>query len=360
MSSRTAGLLEIVHPGAWASLQDLGRPGLRRIGVPRSGALEPGWLRLANALLGNAEDCPAIEMIGGGLVVRALGEPLQVALAGRLSAEVGGTGSRRRLPSWRSLTLAPGETLRCVMLSGARVGYLALAGIDVPRRLGSASTCPRAALGGLDGQLLGPGDRIPGALIDGSERRLAAAPESEAEPIRVVLGPQDDHFERRSLARFLDTAYRVSGDADRMGLRLEGPRLRHAAGKGAEIVSDATVPGSIQVPGHGLPIVLLADGQTIGGYPKIATVISADLPRLAVLAPGQTVRFTAVAVSAAENLARAREAALRAAISAIVELPHRGEADLQALYGGANLISGVVDACPGRAGGARGAAQEQP
>ena len=126
-------------------------------------------------------------------------------------------------------------------------------------------------------------------------------------------------------------------------MRLDGPVLRHRPEKGSEITSDATVPGSIQVPGQGLPIVLLADGQTAGGYPKIATVISADLPRLAVMAPGQALRFAAVSVAAGELAARAREAALRALIGGIGPLEDARQVDAQALYA-VNLVSGVVDA----------------
>ncbi len=334
----------MVNPGALASLQDLGRTGWRTVGVPRSGALEPGWLRLANALLGNEENAPAIEFLAGGLVVRALESPARIALAGHFSAELSGADGQRRVDSWRSVTLASGETLRCGALSAGRVGYLALAGISVRRQLGSASTYPRAGLGGLDGRLLAAGACLPAAATSpGGETMLAHPPTLDATPIRVVLGPQDDYFAAESIADFLSEAYRISPAADRMGMRLDGPLLRHRPEKGAEIVSDATVPGSIQVPGQGQPIVLLADGQTAGGYPKIATVISADLPRLAVSAPGQSVRFTAVSVAVAERAARAREAALRALISAIGPLAEADTLDLRAIYA-ANLISGIVDA----------------
>ncbi len=336
--------VEIVFPGAMASIQDLGRPGFRRVGVPLAGALEPGWLRLANALLGNAEEAPAIEFLGGGLVVRALDRPVQIALAGHFSAAVCALGERRRIDSWRSVTLAPAATLRCGALAATRVGYLALAGISLPRQLGSASTDARAGLGGLEGRLLAVGDRLQLGAGSGREKILRTPPSIDTAPIRVVLGPQDDYFDAPSLARFLSETYAISAAADRMGLRLDGPSLRHRPEKGVEIASDATVPGSIQVPGQGQPIVLLADGQTAGGYPKIATVISADLPRLAVMALGQSVRFAAVSVAVAELAARARAVALRALIADIGPLPEAGRVDLQAIYE-ANLVSGVVDAC---------------
>jgi len=344
-------VLEVLSPGAMASIQDLGRSGWRHIGVPRSGALEPGWLRLGNALLGNPEDAPAIEFLAGGLAVRALQLPLQVALAGHVTAEVVHARGRRRLASWRSVSLDPGETLRCGRLAAGRVGYLALAGLEVVRHFGSASTYARAGLGGVDGRLLAPGVRLwVVAGSGGGERLLRRPPAVEEAPIRVVPGPQDDYFDAQQMATFFSQAYRISAAADRMGIRLDGPLLRHRPEKGAEIVSDATVPGSIQVPGSGQPIVLLADGQTAGGYPKIATVITADLPRLAVMAPGQALRFAAVSVAAAEQAARAREAELLALLAAIGPLAEGGDVDQQAIYT-ANLISGVVDA---------GAADGQP
>ena len=336
-------VLEVVSPGAMASLQDLGRPGLRRLGVPHAGALDGGWLRLANALAGNPENAPAVEFLAGGLWVRAGGLPLRLALAGHFSAEVVGSGERRRVDSWRSLTLAPGDSLRCGMPVVGRLGYLALAGMRLPQQFGSASTYVRAGLGGIDGRLLASGARLAGTSCHGGERVLRTPPLVDAAPIRVVLGPQDDYFDTPSLERFLGGTYHVSPAADRMGMRLDGPVLRHRPEKGSEITSDATVPGSIQVPGQGLPIVLLADGQTAGGYPKIATVISADLPRLAVMAPGQALRFAAVSVAAGELAARVREAALRALIAGIGPLEDARQVDAQALYG-VNLVSGVVDA----------------
>ena len=336
-------VLEVLSPGAMASIQDLGRFGLRRLGVPCSGALEPGWLRLGNALLGNPEGAPAIEFFAGGLAVRALHLPLQVAIAGPFAAELWHAAGRRRLASWRSVRLAPGETLRCGSPAAGRVGYLALAGLEVARQLGSASTYVRAGLGGVDGRLLVPGQRLSVAAGSGGERMLRSPPLLDEAPIRVVPGPQDEHFDALAMATLVGAAYRISPAADRMGIRLDGPLLAHRPDRGPEIVSDATVPGSIQVPGSGQPIVLLADGQTAGGYPKIATVITADLPRLALMAPGQTVRFAAVSVAAAEDAARARAAELRALIAGIGPLADAGDPDPQAIYA-ANLISGVVDA----------------
>jgi len=347
--SASSGRLRIVHPGAMASLQDLGRSGLRRAGVPRAGALQPAWLRLANLLAGNDEHLAAIEFFGGGLQLRADEAPLRVALAGPFSAEiVAADGGRRALEGWRSATLAPGEQLRCGMTRGARVAYVAVAGLAAPTLLGSASTYARAGFG----SLLAAGDvfSVPPAAGRG-ERMLAVPPATvgaidgttDSLPIRIVPGPQADYFDDSALEAFLACAYRVTAESDRMGMRLDGTTLVHRPEKGADIASDATVPGSIQVPGNGKPIVLLNDGQTAGGYPKIATVVSADLPRLAALPAGATVRFQAVSVVAAEAAARAAESDLKALAGSIVPAVVAGELDLDALYAG-NLLSGMVNA----------------
>jgi len=275
-----SGVLEILSPGAYASVQDFGRRGLRRLGVPWSGVLDVRLMRLANALAGQAEDAPVIECFDAGLHLAARGGPVRLAVTGAAELEIISGGARRTLAAWRSFTLAEGEELRLRDLVTRRLAVVAVAGLELPKVLGSRATYARAGIGGWRGRPLAAGDSLPvGSWADGPERGLPQAPEAESGPIRVVLGPQADHFTPDALAHFLNSEYRVSAAADRMGLRLDGPTLSHAGA--AEIVSDATVPGSIQVPGNGLPIVLLADAQTAGGYPKIATVINADLPRLA-------------------------------------------------------------------------------
>jgi 5-oxoprolinase (ATP-hydrolysing) subunit C len=310
--------LEIVSPGALASIQDLGRHGFRRSGVPRSGALEPAWLRLANALAGAPEDAPAIEFFLAGPTLRAVAGRVRLGVAGDVTAEVARGETSERLGSWRSVTLEPGDVLRIGPSRPARVGYVAVQGLSVPQTLGSASTFVRGGFGGHGGRPLRRGDLLAAARARARrELALPAAPPRPALPIRAVPGPQDDHFTGAALAVLFGEEYAVTHASDRMGMRLEGPRLAHRSPAGADIVSDAIVPGAIQVPGNGLPIVLLADCQTIGGYAKIATVASADLPRIAALAPGARVRFARVSVEEAEEAARAREAEVRALIATI-------------------------------------------
>lgn len=344
-------ILLITAPGALTMVQDLGRRGWRRYGVPGAGALDGGLLRIANALAGNAEGAPALEFFLAGPTLQAVDAPVQLGLAGDFAVTLQRGTERSELASWRSITLQPGDSLRVGPLRSGRIGYIAATGLTVPLVLGSAATYTRARLGGVAGRPLATGDRLVVAALPppppGSppaERVLVQAPTTYDGPIRVVPGPQDDHFDDAAWAAFLGATYRVSRDADRMGLRLEGAApLQHRPDKGAEIVSDAAVPGAIQVPGNGLPIVLLADGQTAGGYPKIATVISADLPRLAVAAVGTPLRFESVTVAQAEVLAREHEAGLRRLLSAIEPLALDGDVDLHAMYN-ANLVSGMIDA----------------
>ncbi len=340
MSTQTE--LEIVSPGAFASLQDSGRHGFRRIGVPWAGVLDRRLMRIANALAGRDEHAPVIECFDGGLHVVAHGGAVKLAVAGDAVVEVDGPDGRRQLAPWRSVTLADGEALRVRKMGSGRIAMVAIVGLELPAVMGSASTYVRAGLGGVDGRALAAGTRL--ALNDadawGSDHVLTQPPSADERPIRLVPGPQADHFSAAALEALVGGDYRVTAEADRMGVRLEGARLEHSGA--ADIVSDATVAGSIQVPGAGQPIVLLADAQTAGGYPKIATVITADLGRLAALRPGQTLRFATVTAAEGAQIARAAEAETRALIAAIRPLPADG-IDLVALYTG-NLVDGVVHA----------------
>ncbi|WP_418319537.1 biotin-dependent carboxyltransferase family protein [Piscinibacter sakaiensis] len=333
--------LEVLASGAFASLQDAGRRGYRRVGVPWAGVLDRRLMRIANALVGNAEAAPVIECFDGGLQLAARGGAVRIALAGDALVELERGGERQALAGWRSLLLGDGDVMRIKRIGAERIVMVAVEGLQLPAVLGSASTYARAALGGIDGRPLAAGARLPAvAATDRREQMLPEPPRAGSGPIRVIAGPQADFFSDAGLRDFADTDYRVTTDADRMGVRLEGPPLEHIGKR--EIVSDATVPGSIQVPGNGQPIVLLADAQTAGGYPKIATVIGADLPRLAATRPGQLIRFAFVDAAEGERLARSAEAETRALLASLRPLLIGG-VDEAALYG-ANLVTGAIDA----------------
>lgn len=293
--------LRSINPGALATVQDAGRMGYQRYGVPPSGAVDLFTFRIANALVGNEADEAAIEftLLGGAWAVE--GGACRVAVAGAFPVALNGTS----MPAFRALDLAPGDVLKIGAGAGGARGYLAVAGgFGFDPVLGSRSTHVRSGLGGLDGKPLAKDSRLPLRAPACEGAPLALDPRlarHDPGPVRVIPGPQDDYFDDAAMAAFLREAWTMHPQSDRMGLRLEGPPLTHA--RGFNIVSDGIAPGSIQVPGNGLPIVLLADRQSTGGYPKIATVVCADLPRLGQLRPGETVRFEAVPVEAAETLA---------------------------------------------------------
>jgi biotin-dependent carboxylase-like uncharacterized protein len=329
-------VFEVLNCPVPASIQDLGRSGYRHFGVPVSGALDSVSLRLANALVRNPPDAAVLEMRLTGPRLQAHA-PVRVALAHAEATIECADGSRKPLPAWHSTTLAPGDILKVGAVQGG-AGYLAVAGgFDVPAVLGSRATYARAGFG----SLLREGMSLPIGSADLNPPELAVlpAPTFEEGPIRVIPGPQREMFTDDAFATFASSDYTVTQEADRMGLRLAGPALKHVAG--ADIISDAVMPGAVQVPGDGRPIVLLADCQSVGGYAKIATVIAADLPRLGRLLPGNTLRFAAVDVETALAALRAQESWLAETIAGLKPLVTG--IDIDALYQ-ANLVDGVIHA----------------
>ncbi|NYZ17007.1 biotin-dependent carboxyltransferase family protein [Azospirillum sp. RWY-5-1] len=345
----TVPALKAIRPGLFTTVQDLGRFGFQELGVPVAGMLDPLALRLANALVGNPPGMAGVEIAYLGPSLRVEADSVRIAAAGPLAmtlerpGEREGEGRQPLLP-WRSHSLRRGDTLHLNSVSGAAVAVLAVAGgFALPAFLGSLSTYTRAGLGPLGGQPLREGTALPlaaPAAPTTADVELPEEPDYGSGPVRVVLGPQDDRFMEEAVRLFLTSSYTLGKQSDRMGLRLEGPALTHRAG--ADIPSDGLVTGSIQVPGNGLPILLLNDHQTIGGYAKIATVISADLPRVGRLRAGDRLSFAAVTVEEAEAIRRRQESHLAALVRGIRAVRPPGGVDLDALYA-CNLVSGVVD-----------------
>jgi biotin-dependent carboxylase-like uncharacterized protein len=338
------GGLEVLAAGLHTTVQDLGRTGWQAIGVPVSGALDGTALRLANRLVGNPPGAAALEILLSGPTLRVAADTVRIALAGCDATLAIDGASDRTVPAWQSLRL--GRSNIFTVFSGRRSASCVLAiegGVAVPPVLDSASTYARARIGGFAGRPLRAGDLLPLALADAPERSELRLPEpppaAEDASIRVVLGPQQECFTDAALATLVEAEYRVSNAADRMGMRLDGPKLSHRGGW--DIVSDAIATGAIQVPGSGQPILLLADHQTTGGYPKIATVVSADLPVVGRRRPGDALRFVAVSVAEAEELARDAERDLVALVASIEPVPAGRDVDLANLHA-VNLISGVV------------------
>ena len=327
--------LRVLAPGPLTTLQDGGRDGWLRVGVAPSGALDMRALAVANLLVGNRPNDGALEMTFSGGSFAVEGEPIRIAIAGAdMPLTIDGIAAAPN----RSHTLAPGALLRIGVAKSSARAYLAVSGgFAVAPVFGSVAVHLRSGIGG---PALRQSDVLPviaRAAPAAPELGIAATAPPAPSHIRVVLGPQQDYFTADAIAALLGAPYAVATRSDRMGLRLEGPRLAHK--KGFNIVSDGIAPGSIQVPGGGQPIILLADRQTTGGYPKIATVISADLPRLGQARPGDQMRFAEVTLDEAREARRALQAWLDGLPAQMVPL---GALDSERLLD-ANLISGVTD-----------------
>ena len=253
-------------------------------------------LAAANVLVGNARFAAAIEIGPFGAAFTARDGAVRVALAGASrNADIAG----RAVAFDSSMTLADGETLTLGFARSGSFSYLAIeGGIAGEAMFGSLSVNARAGLGSPYPRPLQAGDELQVAAASGAAERRIELPAGGDAPIRVVMGPQDDEFSDDAKALFLASEWKISATSDRMGYRLEGPAIKHLHGH--NIVSDGTVNGSIQVPGNGQPIVLMPDRGTSGGYPKIATVISADFGRFAQMPAGQGFRFKAVSMAEAQ------------------------------------------------------------
>lgn len=291
--------IKVIRSGMLTTVQDLGRPGHRAAGVPLGGAMDVFALRVANQLVGNAEDAAVLECT---LLGPELGFGADTVIA------VGGADFEG-LAAWQPRLVRAGERVKLgAVRSGCR-GYLAVAGgIDVSVVLGSRSTYLRAGFGGFEGRALRDGDRLK---VPDVTRHLTnhwridarILPGYSAAPtVRVVRGAQLDEFGGALFA----AEFRILPQSDRMGIRLGGDKLTRIGGA-AELVSSAVAPGTVQVPPDGQPIVLMADAQTLGGYPQAAQVISVDLPLMAQLRPGDRVKFAEVTLEEAHQLAFVRE-----------------------------------------------------
>jgi len=337
--------LDILSPGLATTVQDLGRPGYLHLGIPAGGALDAFSLRAANALVGNAPDVGALEIAYRGPRFRVAVRSARIACFGASASIVlRREGVRRKLDVGRSHCLLLGDEVDIGAVAGAAILYAAFeGGFDIAPALGAVSTYVRGGLGGWHGRALKAGDRLPLARHRVEDRAEAMLEGLELPPtrcLRVVDGPQTDHFADDQIAAFYNSEYGVGSGADRMGARLFGSPVSPA--RGHDIVSDAISLGSIQIPGDGQPIVLRCEHQTTGGYPKIATVISADWPALGRLAIGDKVRFQRVTMDEADAARRAYAVSVESLPTRITPVPV--EVDLASRLWAANLISGVCDA----------------
>lgn len=310
--------LRVIAPGASTTVQDLGRDGWRHLGVARGGALDPAQAMLANHLVGNARDAAVLEIAMRGPTL-AFDAPLRIALCGAaIDAWLEGSdGTRHAVPNGRPVALPAGTLVLGAIRHGLRAWLAIAGGIDVPVMLGSRGTDLRGGFGGLQGRVLRVGDALPlgaHAPID------ADAPRHPPWWVSLDTGPANAHPFRfvpsqEPVATTLSLrAWRVDPRSDRQGLRFSGEPLRIPA---RDRLSAPVAPGTIQLPPDGQPIVLLADAQTVGGYPRLGYIIAVDLPRMAQLRAGDEARFEPVDSIEAERLRRQRHAELARALLAV-------------------------------------------
>lgn len=304
-------LIKIIRGGMLTTVQDMGRYGYQRYGVTVSGAIDSWSLKVANILIGNEENCAGLEITMLGPQIEFCRDTCFSICGGDLSPLLDG----EKLPMWEGVRVRKGQMLSFGgRISGCR-SYLAVSGgIDVPEVMGSRSTFLRGSIGGHEGRPLKEGDVLCGGEAKGAAGLMRLRPGyrpafgGSQRELRVIMGPQEHHFTEEALKLFLSGIYTVTINSDRMGIRLDGDILQHK--HGADILSEAVSSGSIQVPAHGRPIILLGESQTTGGYAKIAAVITADLSYVAQCIPGDKVFFSPVTLEVARRLLMEREKSL--------------------------------------------------
>jgi len=302
MSSKPQPMIEIVRAGVLASVQDLGRTGYRRFGVCTSGALDPLSLYVGNRLVGNRSDAAGIEFTLGNATLRFHANGL-IALTG---ADCRATLDGAPVHAWRAIPVQRGQTLTLRVAQGGVRAYLCVAGgIDVPEMMGSRSTDLKAGFGGYEGRPLKDGDKLAvlpadttyapdisgDAVANKAARWTFDRAQDNTPVIRVLPGPEYDDFLAEAQVAFWESDWTLTPNSNRMGFRLQGPELQRKKQRSGDLLSHGVVPGVIQVPPSGQPIVLMADAQTTGGYPRIGVVIAADLWKLAQVRLGGAVRF---------------------------------------------------------------------
>lgn len=294
--------IKVISPGALTTIQDSGRFGFLQSGISVSGVMDSYSQRTANLLVDNPQEEAVLEVTLMGPILEFLSDT-RIAVTG---AAMQPKLNDEPVPMWQTIPVKEGDRLAFSSIQKGCRAYIAFAGgLDVPVVMGSKSTNLKAQIGGFQGRMLKREDIVPihAPVQQGNvwAARAEFIPEYSTQiTLRVVLGPQEDAFTSEGIHSLLNTEYQVTPANDRMGYRLEGEDITHKSG--ADIISDGIVMGAVQVPSNGQPIILMADRQTTGGYTKIATVISADLPLLAQAQAGTAIRFQQVSVEEAQRL----------------------------------------------------------
>lgn len=301
--------IKIINAGMLSTIQDGGRFGVMKYGFTQSGAMDSKAMSTANILVGNEPECAVIETTLLGITAEFTENTVIALSGGDFSAAINGTPIKRN----KAYAVNAGDTLAMSYAKSGVRGYLAVSGgFDVPEVMGSRSTNLKSQIGGFFGRKLAACDIIntfAPIITDTTGRELPEETYENSITLRAVLGPQDYMFTDEDIKTFFSCEYKITQQADRMGIRLDGEPLK---GKGSmDIVSDGIVFGSVQVPKNGMPIILAADRQTTGGYAKIATIISADRHLIAQARPGGTIKFAQVSVKEAQKIAKQEQKALK-------------------------------------------------
>ena len=297
-------VLEVIRPGPLTTVQDLGRYGYQKFGVPVSGVMDSYAFRMANLLLDNPHNSAVLEITFIGLVVKFLVAPAIAITGADLSPKLNG----KPLTMWQSVSVKKGDMVSFTALRSGLRSYLSVkGGIDVPLVMGSRSTYIRSHIGGFKGRALIRGDCLNDTLIQpGSLETTKKIPANfiphynSTITLRVIMGTEENNFTEDDINTFFTSEYTVSPQSDRTGYRLKGKPVKHR--NGADIISDGIPPGAVQIPGDEMPILLLADHQTTGGYAKIATIISVDLSKIAQSKPGDKIHFRKISIGDAQEL----------------------------------------------------------
>ena len=301
---------KVIKSGIFNTIQDSGRFGFQQYGMTVSGAMDSYALRIGNRLLGNEENEAGIEISIPGLSLEVLNQTVIAITAANFNPTI----NNFPVPMWEAIEVKKGDIISFDQIkSGCRSYLLVVGGIDVPIILGSKSIYVRGKIGGLKGRPLKEADIINIGKTNQELQNIIGRKVSvknlpayhEENTVRVILGPQDDYFTKDGLHAFLNSSYEITADSDRMGYRLKGSKINSK--NGSDIITDGIPLGSIQVPRNGMPIVMLADRQTTGGYAKIATVISVDIDKFAQMRPGNKVKFTQINLEEAHLLLGERE-----------------------------------------------------
>ncbi len=303
--------VKILKSGPLTTVQDEGRKGYQRFGMPVAGAMDKISYRAANLLAGNNRGAAVLEFTMEGPDLKFRSDSIISITGGDFSPRLNGC----KIPMWQTIYVPAGARLKIGTVEAGLRGYIAFkGGLDIEEKMDSKSTYLKGKIGGYKGRKLQKDDLIKlNREVTTGEYCERIFPRQHIPEYKghveagVILGPQDDHFTEKGIKAFLKERYSVTSQADRMGYRLEGPEINHRDEESADIISDGIPPGAVQVPGHKNPIIMMADRQTTGGYPKIASVTSVDLSRIAQLKPGETVSFKEVSLKEAQELLEEEE-----------------------------------------------------